>query len=160
MGRKHELTIRIPEVASVAEAVTRIREAQEYEYHSVTVDIADDGSFTARAEYPITGAKVTGRVYDDGDGPVLTAEIRKERVKIFVPFLMGFPAFFLPFCTLAQLLFDGIWQPFTFIGLPGGAALGYLCWKLIHQQQEHYLADVASYDREIRTIAGYPDEDD
>ncbi|SDS34966.1 hypothetical protein [Actinoplanes derwentensis] len=159
MGRKHELTIRVPEAGTVAGAVAQIREEQELEYHSVTVDIGDDGRFTARAVYPSSKARVDGQVTDDGSGPVLTAVIHKPRPEILWPFLMGFPAVFLPLCTFAQFLFEGIWQPLVFIGIPGGAALGYLYWKIVRQQKENFRTDVATFGQELRVIVGHPAND-
>ncbi|GAB7046758.1 hypothetical protein JCM9534A_18840 [Catenuloplanes indicus JCM 9534] len=138
--------MRIPGAGSVAEAIEWIRE-HDSPYGVLELDVTDDGQVTGRrgpAGHLLTPARVTGRVIDDGAGPVLVATVHKVSTGLIWPWLMGVPAVLLLVCSTASVVFDGVHPGPLLIGVPGGLLLGFMAWFLVRQQESHFRSDVGT----------------
>lgn len=167
MGRQHELTVRIPVARTTGEAVAWIK-AHDDPNDKVVVDIADDGKIKVRggeSAYLVTSAYVTGRIADGSRGPVFAGAIHQVSGGTIWYWLMGIPAVFLLVCSTASLLFDGVNPGLLFVGFPGALALGYLAWKLVHDQKGYFEQDVTTLTRYLEDFFKdrphwYDDEDE
>ncbi|MDP9792854.1 hypothetical protein J2S43_001366 [Catenuloplanes nepalensis] len=146
MARQHEVTVRIPEADSVEAAIEWIRE-RDSPYGVLELDVTDDGQVTGRpgpAAHFLTPARVTGRITDDGAGPVLVATIHKVASGMIWPWLMGVPAVVLLVCSIGIMVLEGVSMGPLLIGAPGGLLLGFMAWYLVRQQDDHFRHDVGT----------------